>query len=218
MQTFTAAVTNTSNTAVTWSVNGVSGGNATVGMISATGVYTVPAVAPSPATVTVTATSSADNTKSASAQVTITAPIKISITPTTASVQTGMTQTFAAAVAGASNTTVNWSVNGVAGGNAPIGTISASGVYTAPMTVPSPATVTVTAVSVVDSTKSASAQTTVTGAPTAATSGGSSTSSTGGGAASSGGGGGLMDPLTLIACTLAVGFAAYRRGIAVRRL
>jgi serine protease len=218
MQTFTAAVTNTSNTAVTWSVNGVSGGNATVGTISATGAYTAPAVAPSPATVTVTATSSADNTKSASAQVTISAPINISITPTTASVQTGMTQAFAAAVTGSSNTTVNWSVNGVAGGNATLGMISTAGVYTAPMTVPSPATVTVTAVSVVDSTKSASAQTTVTGAPAAATSGGTSTSSMGGGAASSGGGGGPMDPLTLIACTLAVGFAAYRRGVAPRRL
>jgi serine protease len=218
MQTFSAAVTNTSNTAVTWSVNGVSGGNATVGMISATGVYTAPAIAPSPAAVTVTATSSADNTKSASAQVTVTAPINISITPMTASVQTGMTQTFSAAVTGSSNTTVNWSVNGVAGGNATVGMISTSGAYTAPMTVPSPATVTVTAVSAVDSTKSASAQATVTGAPAAAAAAGSSTSSAGSGAASSGGGGGPMDPLTLLACTLVAGFAAYRRGVAQRRL
>ncbi|HEY2403115.1 MAG TPA: S8 family serine peptidase, partial [Steroidobacteraceae bacterium] len=42
MQTFMAAVTNTSNMAVTWSVNGVSGGNSTVGMISTAGVYTAP--------------------------------------------------------------------------------------------------------------------------------------------------------------------------------
>jgi hypothetical protein len=50
---------------------------------------------------------------------------------------------------------------------------------------------------------------------TAATTGGSSTSSAGSGGAS-GGGGGPMDPLTLFACTLLVGFVAYRRGTASR--
>jgi serine protease len=222
MQTFTAAVTNTSNTAVTWSVNDVAGGNATVGVISTTGVYTAPASVPTPATVTVTATSAADTTKSASAQVTLNAPIAVSITPTTASVQTGMTQTFAASVTGSSNTTVNWSVNGVAGGNATVGMISTSGVYTAPMTVPSPAMVTVTAVSAADSTKSASAQATVVAAPAAATGGstvtsGGSSTTTGGGTTSGGGGGGPMDPLTLCAITLIAGLAAYRRGVASRR-
>jgi hypothetical protein len=215
MQTFTAAVTNTSNAAVTWSVNGVAGGSATVGMISTAGVYTAPASAPTPATVTIAATSAADTTKSASAQVTIATPIMVSITPMTASVQAGMTQTFMAVVKGSLNTAVTWSVNNVAGGNATVGMISTAGVYTAPMTVPSPPTVTVTAVSAADSTKSASAQTTV--VATAAASSGSMTgaagSSTGG---SGGGGGGLMDPLSLFACTLVVGFAAYRRGVTPR--
>jgi serine protease len=216
MQTFTAAVTNSSNTAVTWSVNGVAGGNATVGMISAAGLYKAPASAPTPATVTVSATSAADATKSASAQVTITTPlIAISITPTTASVQTGMTQTFTATVTGSSNTTVNWSVNGVAGGNATVGMISTSGVYTAPMAVPSPPGVTVTAVSAADSTKSASAQTTV--VATAASTGSGSSSTSGMGSGTGNGGGGPMDPLTLFACTLLVGFAAYRRGVASGR-
>jgi serine protease len=215
MLTFMAAVTNSSNTAVTWSVNGVAGGNSTVGMISTGGVYTAPTTVPSPATVTVKATSAADSTKSASAQVTITAPVSVSVTPATASVQVAMTQSLAATVTGSSNTTVNWSVNGAAGGNAMVGTISASGMYTAPMTVPYPATVTITAVSATDSTKSGSAQITVTPAPTAASSG-STTSSTGGSAAS--GGGGLMDPLTLLACTLVAGFAAHRRGVALRRM
>ena len=41
-QTFTATVTNTPNTAVTWDVNGVAGGNSTVGTISAAGVYSAP--------------------------------------------------------------------------------------------------------------------------------------------------------------------------------
>ena len=72
-QQFTATVQNTNNTAVTWQVNGVTGGNATVGTVSSSGLYTAPGVVPSPATVTVTAVSRADTTKSASAQVTITA-------------------------------------------------------------------------------------------------------------------------------------------------
>src|SRR5438105_619695 len=71
-QQFTAMVQNTSNTAVTWQVNGMTGGNATVGTISSSGLYTAPGVVPNPATVTVTAVSQADATKSASAQVTIT--------------------------------------------------------------------------------------------------------------------------------------------------
>jgi len=39
-KTFTAAVTNTTNTAVTWQVNGVAGGDATHGSITPTGTYT----------------------------------------------------------------------------------------------------------------------------------------------------------------------------------
>jgi hypothetical protein len=218
MQKFMATVTNSSNTTVTWSVNSVAGGNSTVGMISTAGVYTAPTTVPSPATVTVKATSAADSTKSASAQVTIAAPVAVSVTPAAASVQTAMTQAFVAAVTGSSNTMVNWSVNGVAGGNAMVGMISASGMYAAPMTVPSPATVTITAVSAADSTKSGSAQITVTPATAAASGGGTTSSASGGGAASSSGGGGPMDPLTLVACTLVAVFAAHRRCVASRRM
>jgi hypothetical protein len=69
---FTASLTGTANTSVTWKVNGIAGGNNTVGRVSSTGVYTAPRRVPSPATVTVSATSVADATKSASAQVTVT--------------------------------------------------------------------------------------------------------------------------------------------------
>jgi len=72
-QSFTATVADTLNTQVTWQVNAIAGGSATVGTISSAGVYTVPAMVPSPATVTVTAISLADSTRSASAIVTITA-------------------------------------------------------------------------------------------------------------------------------------------------
>ena len=70
-QQFTATVTSTSNKNVTWDVNGVAGGTATVGTISSSGLYTAPAQVPSPAEVTINATSMADPTKSDSANVTI---------------------------------------------------------------------------------------------------------------------------------------------------
>ena len=71
-QQFTATVTGTSNTAVTWQVNGAANGNATTGTISNAGLYTAPASVPS-VQVTVTAVSQADSSKTASAAVTVTA-------------------------------------------------------------------------------------------------------------------------------------------------
>jgi serine protease len=73
-QSFTADVAGTTNTAVTWQVNGVTGGNATVGTISTTGVYTPPAAVPTSPNVTITAISSADSTVTATSQVTVVAP------------------------------------------------------------------------------------------------------------------------------------------------
>lgn len=70
---FQATVTGSSNTAVTWEVNGTAGGSSTVGTVSATGLYAAPATVPSPATVSVTAVAQADTTKSASANVLVVA-------------------------------------------------------------------------------------------------------------------------------------------------
>src|SRR5882762_6093338 len=74
------------------------------------------------------------------------APIDVSVAPAAASVQAGGTQTFTATVTNTTNKAVTWRVNGMTGGNTSVGTISTTGVYTAPATVPSPAIVTVTAV------------------------------------------------------------------------
>lgn len=60
------------NPAVVWSVNGVPGGNASIGTVSSTGLYTAPAVVPSPNAVTVKITSVADPTKTAAVTLTIT--------------------------------------------------------------------------------------------------------------------------------------------------
>jgi len=58
----------------------VTGGNATVGTISTSGLYTAPSVVPNPAAVTVTAIASADTTKSAKATVTDTDPVYTTVT------------------------------------------------------------------------------------------------------------------------------------------
>jgi IPT/TIG domain len=80
--------------------------------------------------------------------------IAVSVMPTSANVRAGATQTFAATVIGGTNQNVDWSVNSVAGGNATLGTISASGIYTAPASLPNPNTITVSAASAADSTAS----------------------------------------------------------------
>jgi hypothetical protein len=71
---FSATVTGSSNTAVSWSVNSTPGGSATLGTIDSSGDYTAPTNLPSPNTVTVTATSTADTSKSSSSAVTLLNP------------------------------------------------------------------------------------------------------------------------------------------------
>ncbi len=87
--------------------------------------------------------------------------ISVSISPSSAHVQVGSTEQFTATVSSANNTAVKWWVNGIAGGNATLGTITSNGLYAAPAVVPNPATVTVAAVSQADSTKSGAAATTI---------------------------------------------------------
>jgi hypothetical protein len=245
-QAFTATVAG-GPAGVTWSVNGVAGGNTGVGQIDTTGKYFAPLTPPSPPNVTVTATSTAspgssgnaavaviplpgitsvspasfpagsftltvngagfiagcvvafdgaavattvnssvkltatgnapsakssvpvivncsDGTTSNTVTVSVTAasPISVSLSPTSASVRVKQTRQFTATVQNTTNQTVTWKVNGIAGGSATVGTISASGLYRAPNGVPSPATVMVSATSVADTSKTASAAVTIT--------------------------------------------------------
>lgn len=172
-QQFTASVIGTSNTSVTWYVNGVVGGNSTVGTISTTGLFQAPATIPTPATVTISAISQADNTTSGSAQATIVATggaiaVSVSTSPAVSQVYTSTTQQFIATVTGTTNTAVTWQVNGTTGGNATVGTIDTTGLYTAPSTVPSPATVTIEAISQALSSAVGSESVTIVTEPTAA--------------------------------------------------
>jgi len=70
-QQFTAKTSDGSKPALTWSVNGTAGGNATLGTISATGLYTAPEFPPNPNTITIAATETADSTKSGNTQATL---------------------------------------------------------------------------------------------------------------------------------------------------
>jgi len=81
------------------------------------------------------------------------------LTPATAQTRAGDAQQFSATVSsvGRTNLGLSWSVNGVPGGNATVGTIDATGLYTAPATVPSPNAVKVTATSATDPSISATA-------------------------------------------------------------
>jgi hypothetical protein len=74
----------------------------------------------------------------------------------------GTPQDFTAVVTNSTNAGVNWSVNGISGGNAAVGTISPSGGYIAPGDLPAGGLVTVAATSVADSSKSAAAIVTIT--------------------------------------------------------
>src|SRR5205823_4266498 len=134
---FAASVSGTSNTGVTWLVNGTPGGSAALGTILTTGLYTAPSNMPS-AVIAVTAQSVAQPTATASASVQLTSPsVAVFISPGSASVMEGKTQQFSAQVSGSANTSVDWIVSGIPGGNSSIGTVTSSGLYTAPMILPS---------------------------------------------------------------------------------
>lgn len=241
-QQFIATTSDGSHPALTWSTNGVAGGNATLGMISAGGLYTAPEFPPAPNTITVSAAETSDTAKSGSTTVTLVNPVPVlttvtptsipvgsftlaltglhfaqgasvyfgatalvttyvsstqltatgtainsqagniaitvvnpnpgsassaaltaqvmalgvvvNVTPATANVRAGSQQVFSASVTGSSDTGVIWAVNGIVGGNAALGTIIGNGNYTAPTTLPSPNSITVTATSLADSRKS----------------------------------------------------------------
>jgi hypothetical protein len=89
------------------------------------------------------------------------AATSVSITPTTANIRAGDAFQFTASVSGNSNKAVTWAVNGTSGGSSAIGTISSSGNYTAPWSLPSPNTLTITATSVASGSANASSAVTL---------------------------------------------------------
>jgi len=174
-----SAVGASENTAVTYSMSCSSAG--ACGSFSASDeggamVYTAPSAIPSGSTVTITATSVADTALSVSAKITIVPPIPISLVfmgEPPASMQVGSSISFGVNIENdvTANPQVQWTAT--CGGSA-CGTFSPSTTtstqpttYTAPATIPPGGSVRVTATSLTDATKLASATIVIT--PTAPT-------------------------------------------------
>jgi hypothetical protein len=118
-QAFTAEVTGTTNTAVTWSVEESSGGT-----INSAGLYTPPQNGAG--TFHVIATSQANAAAGGVAAITVPLP-QVTIDPVSVTLHPAGTQTFAATVSGLTNKTVNFTIQESAGG-----LIDSAGLYTAP--------------------------------------------------------------------------------------
>jgi uncharacterized protein (TIGR03437 family) len=147
-QQFSATVSGTTNTNVTWALN------PQIGDITTAGLYTAPATVTARTTITVTAISVADPGQSRSVTLTLlpSAGVTITIAPATVSLGSNQTQQFTATVANSDQTGVRWSMT-----PAGTGTLSETGLYTAPSLISGSQTVRVTATSLADPTKSATA-------------------------------------------------------------
>lgn len=167
-QTFTATVTGASPSLVSW------GGG--VIALGPTVTYTAPATPPiypdgpgtndtpwsDQGTVTIVANLPAPNWGEfiSTLRFAIIGPTSVGMTPATTSVQLGKLVYLYPYCVGWANNGINWTVNGVANGNATLGTMTVSpdfAYYTAPATMPMTSnTVTVTAACQADATKTAS--------------------------------------------------------------
>lgn len=146
------------NAPITWEVNTIAGGNATVGTIvplstdPQTGVYTAPSVVPTNGTVSITAVVPEDPSNSSdtrtvtsnTATVTIGSGAGLAVAPQGASVPAGVSFPFSAMLNSLPDPNATWAVSSVNGGD--FGTIDQhTGVYKAPVFPPPGAVVTITA-------------------------------------------------------------------------
>jgi DNA-binding beta-propeller fold protein YncE len=113
------------------------------GTITMNGLYTAPNAPPQPDSFWIVATSCVDTTKFGAYTVTVDSGIRVTVTPSTATVGSTETFQFNATVTGTANTAVSWLVCGAGGSNTPLncapsgtvgpnGSITATGLYTAP--------------------------------------------------------------------------------------
>jgi Glycosyl hydrolases family 39/Abnormal spindle-like microcephaly-assoc'd, ASPM-SPD-2-Hydin len=130
---FTARTQNLSNPAVNWYVNNVPGGNSTVGTISSTGLYTAPAAAGT-YYIEITSQQQPSLTSSATVIVEPAASLTYEIFPYVSSIPVGGKQPFSAQVCLVPDSNVTYTVDNIAGGNGTVGTVSSTGLYTAPPT------------------------------------------------------------------------------------
>lgn len=149
----TANVIGLSSTLVNWSVSGT--GTGSINMTS--GLYTAPATVPTNNVVTITATAQAQSTLTTTTTVTLEQPTAINtvqcLDPSTnlsaSIVSSGNQLDCSATTSTGVVVSVNWSVTNTNNATVTLntGSISASGVYTAPLVPPAGKTVTITATS-----------------------------------------------------------------------
>lgn len=145
-QQFSALVENTNDTTVIWEVLG----GPQNGTIDNTGLYTAPPDVPDPEEVQIKATSVVDPSKFDTAIVTVALPIEVNVMPSSAIINVNKTRQFTALVKNAHITNaVVWSIEKDPGDGS-LGTISNTGLYTAPSNVPNPAQIVIRATSVED--------------------------------------------------------------------
>lgn len=138
-----ATVTDSSNTSVRWTVVGP-------GYIAPNGVYFAPAEVPTERTVVITATSIVDPTKSATLQLLLKPTVVVTISPPSAQLISSGKQHFSAEITGTANHSAKWSIVGP-------GTLSEDGWYTAPASIVSAENVHITATSLAQPGKFATA-------------------------------------------------------------
>ena len=147
-QQFTAIPLSTCYTSVNWSQT-----PAGLGTLTASGFYTAPTNIDEQQTVTITATIAGDSTKWASAIVTLMPPVAVHVSPAGVTLSNGsQPQQFTANVINSVNTQITWTIS-----PAGMGSIDANGLYVAPPSFTGEQTVTITATSQFDTTKSDSA-------------------------------------------------------------
>ncbi len=132
-QQFSAEVADPANPIALWSLT-----PAGVGTITATGLYTAPAVIAAPQTVTLTAADATNPAWFSTATINLYPAAGIVVSPALVTMQGAQTQQFTATTA--SGAAVSWSLK-----PASVGTISATGLYTAPASVYAEQTITLVA-------------------------------------------------------------------------
>ncbi len=161
---FTVSMSGFTNRAVVYKVNDMIGGGSLVGTIDANGLYTAPAVIDTPSSVTINAQSVEDPSKQASALVVLT-PVTVIINggrETINLTKVDKDYNVAYVVSGHTDKRLRWYVNDIEYGNIlTIGYISSDGRYSQPSSIPS-VKIVIKAVSMVDSTKSASCEVIIT--------------------------------------------------------
>jgi hypothetical protein len=130
-QQYTANVTGTAATSVKWYVGGVPGGNSSLGTITSGGLYTAPQTE---RTSTIRAVTQGSPSYAGSASVNITTNPSFAIYPFVASVPVRGQQKFQAQMCHVPDSNVSFAVDNIAGGNSTVGTVSNTGLYTAPPT------------------------------------------------------------------------------------